>query len=174
MQRLERELSVTNLHHLVDVCREAEIGLLNAASRSQKPGLKKFLGGEALQHSLFIVELQLELRKLGEAAKLVTPNFSLPGWKELSPTQVLPLALSSDEGVLRLCEEGGRSVLREYSRTLHEKLPPDVVQLVERQRSDLQLAHDRLRQLQIQLQKGDLSIRGHGNTSPMPSGRKPL
>ena len=168
MQRLEEKLSVTNLHHLVDVCREAEIGLLNAASRSQKPGLKKFLGGEALQHSLFIVELQLELRKLGEPAKVGTSNVSLPGWKQLSPTQMLPLASSSDEAVLRLCEEGGRSVLTEYSRTLHESLPTDVVQLVERQHSDLQLAHDRLQQIQILLQNGDLL------TSPMSSARKPL
>ncbi|MCI0419485.1 MAG: PA2169 family four-helix-bundle protein [Acidobacteria bacterium] len=153
MEPRERKLAINTLSHLLEICRESEIGFLRAASRSQKPGLKEFLGAEALQQALFIAELQLELRKLGVAVTPPAPGAAkLRGWNEIVSTRLLP---SGDETVLLLCEQGERAALGEYLAILHGDLPVAVFQLVERQHFQLREAYDRLSQIREQLRKGE-------------------
>ena len=65
----DQEVAPRIVRNLLDTCRESEVGLLRAASRSQKTGLKAFFGTEALQQALFAAELELELKKLGTPVK---------------------------------------------------------------------------------------------------------
>ena len=69
MRLPDQEPASKIVRNLLDTCRESEVGLLRAASRSQKTGLKAFLGTEALQQALFAAELELELKKLGTPVK---------------------------------------------------------------------------------------------------------
>jgi len=154
MKRGNQELAIATLHHLLEICRESEIGFLFAANRCQKPGLKSFLGAEALQQSLFIAELQLELRRLGSGAMPLIPRPArLLGWKELLGAP--RLFYSSDETVLLLCEQGEKAASGEYLQILHGDLPVPVFQLVERQHAQLLEACDRLCQIQQQLRQGE-------------------
>ena len=141
------------LRSLLDTCRESEVGLLRAASRSRKTGLKAFFGTEALQQALFAAELELELKKLGVAVK---PSAQLPaklrGWKELRGTRLLP---SGDQSVVLLCERGERAALREYFTALHSRLPAGVLELVERHHTQLKEAYKRLYQIREQMQNDE-------------------
>ncbi len=86
MKRQE-QIAIQTLRGLLETCRESEAGFLSAASRSQKTGLKEFLGAEALQQALFVAELELELKKLGVSAKPLTPRpAKVRGWKEIRGT----------------------------------------------------------------------------------------
>jgi len=137
------------LGDLLEACRESEAGFRRAASRSKKTGLKEFFGAEALQQALFAAELELELKKLGVATKPLTrPRAKLDGWKEIRGTRLLP---AGDETVLFLCEWGERAVLGEYLTALQGGLPAEVVELVERQYSQLQAASKRLDQIHEQM-----------------------
>lgn len=147
----EQEATSRILRSLLDTCRESEVGLLRAASRLRKTGLKAFLGTEALQHALFAAELELELKKLGVSVK---PSTELPaklcGWKEIRGTRLLP---SGDAAVLLLCERGERAALREYFTALHSCLPAGVLELVERHHTQLKEAYKRLYQIREQMQE---------------------
>ena len=149
----KQEVAPKILRNLLDTCRESEVGLLRAASRSRKTGLKAFLGTEALQQALFAVELELELKKLGVSVK---PSTELPGklrgWKEIRGTRLLP---SGDAAVLLLCERGERAALREYFTALHSRLPPGVLELVERHHTQLKEAYKRLYQIREQMQNDE-------------------
>jgi uncharacterized protein (TIGR02284 family) len=141
------------VRNLLDTCRESEVGLLRAASRSQKTGLKAFLGTEALQQALFAAELELELKKLGA---LVKPSAECPdklrGWKEIRGTRLLP---SGDDTVLLLCERGERAALGEYVAALQGSLPAAVLELVERQYAQLKEAYKRLYRIREQMRDDD-------------------
>ena len=149
----KQEVAPEILRNLLDTCRESEVGLLRAASRSRKTGLKAFLGTEALQQALFAAELELELKKLGVSVK---PSTELPGklrgWKEIRGTRLLP---SGDAAVLLLCERGERAALREYFKALHSRLPAGVLELVERHHTQLKEAYQRLYQIREQMQNDE-------------------
>jgi len=153
MDRREQELAIKTLLDLLETCRESEAGFLRAASRSQKAGLKEFLGAEGLQQSLFIAELQLELRKLNVAAKPPTPGApKMRGWKEITGIRLLA---SGDDTVLFLCDRGERAGLGRYLRALQSDLPAGLFELVKRQHSQLEQAHDRLNQVREQLRRDE-------------------
>jgi uncharacterized protein (TIGR02284 family) len=146
----DQKLAPKILRNLLETCRESEAGFLRAASRSRKTGLKEFFGAEALQQALFAAELELELKKLGVATKQPMHRHArLRGWKEIRGTRLLP---SGDETVLLLCEWGERAVLGEYLSALQSgSLPPGVLELVERQHSQLQEAYNRLDEIREQM-----------------------
>ena len=149
----KQEATPKILGDLLEACRESEAGFLRAASRSKKTGLKEFFGTEALQQALFAAELELELKRLGVATKPLTrPRAKLDGWKEIRGTRLLP---AGDETVLFLCEWGERAVLGEYLTALQSGLPADVVELVERQYSQLQEASKRLDQIHEQMRNDE-------------------
>lgn len=149
----DQEAAPKILRNLLDTCRESEAGLLRAASRSQKTGLKAFFGTEALQQAFFAAELELELRKLGISVK---PSTELPaklrGWKEIRGTRLLP---SGDAAVLLLCERGERAALGEYLTALQSRLPAGVLELVQRQHAQLQEACKRLHQIREQMRNDE-------------------
>jgi uncharacterized protein (TIGR02284 family) len=149
----QQELAIKTLRDLMETCRESEAGFLRAASRSHKTGLKQFLGAEALQQAVFIAELQLELKKLGVAAKPPVPSApKLPAWKEIRDTRLLP---SGDDTLLVLCERGERAVLSQYLRALQSDLPVGALELVKRQHCQLEEAYERLDQIREQLRRDE-------------------
>ena len=154
----------------METCRESEAGLLRAASRSQKTGLKEFFGAEALQQALFAAELELELKKLGVLRKNLTRRQAKGrGWKEMRGTRLLP---SGDQTVLLLCEWGERAALEEYFTAVHSGLPAGILQLVERQHSQLQEAYERLDQIREQMQQPDERGVERPNSRIVGAGRK--
>jgi uncharacterized protein (TIGR02284 family) len=145
----EQKATPMILSNLLETCRESEAGLRRAAVRSKKHGLKEFFGAESLQQALFAAELELELKKLGVPMKQLTrPRARLRGWKEIRGTRLLP---AGDETVLFLCEWGERAALGEYLTALRSDLPASVLELVERQYSQLREAYTRLDQIREQL-----------------------
>ncbi|HEX2524144.1 MAG TPA: hypothetical protein VHP35_18700 [Terriglobia bacterium] len=152
------------VRNLLDTCRESEVGLLRAASRSQKTGLKAFLGTEALQQALFAAELELELKKLQAPAKPpAEPPDKLRGWKEIRGTRLLP---SGDDSLLLLCERGERAALGEYVAALQSPLPAGVLGLIERQYAQLKEAYKRLHQIREKVRDDD----GMGRARPTQNG----
>jgi uncharacterized protein (TIGR02284 family) len=158
----DQERASKTVRNLLDTCRESEVGLLRAASRSQKTGLKAFLGTEALQQALFAAELELELKKLGTPVK---PSAERPdrlrGWKEIRGTRLLP---SGDATLLLLCERGERAALGEYVAALQGSLPAGVLELVARQYAQLKEAYKRLYRIREEM-------RDDGGTGRPPNSR---
>ena len=165
----KQEATPKILLDLLETCRESEAGFLRAATRSNKAGLKEFFGTEALQQALFAAELELELRKLGVTTKHLTrPRARLCGWKEIRGTRLLP---AGDETVLFLCEWGERAVLGEYLIALQSGLPADIVELVERQYSQLQEASKRLDQIHEQMRNDERVVKHPDSEIVGPEGR---
>ena len=57
--------------------------------------------------------------------------------------------------MLLLCERGERAALREYFTALHSRLPAGVLELVERQHTQLKEAYKRLYQIREQMQNDE-------------------
>lgn len=172
MKRREQESAIKILRELMETCQEGETALRRAVSRTQKAGLKEFLGTEALQQALFIAELQLELRKLDAPAQAAKSGaHRLRGWKEITGPQWLP---SGDDTVLLHCERGEGSALGRYLRALQSDLPAEVRELVERQHSRLNQSHDQLRQLREQLDRDATQSQPdhQERLKSLPAGRK--
>jgi len=151
MEASNEELASRMLQGLLQVCQESETGLRCAAGRCQKQGLKDFLAAEALQRSVYIAELELELRKLSCGTSRKPEPAKLPGWDELRRLQ--PLACD-DGTVLLLCEQGQKATLEHYLKILQTDLPVAALQLVERQHAQQMEAYDRLCQVH-QLRQGE-------------------
>ena len=78
---------------------------------------------------------------------------------------------AGDETVLFLCEWGERAALGEYLTALQSGLPADIVELVERQYSQLQEASKRLDQIHEQMRNAERVVEHQNSRMAEPDGR---
>ena len=141
-----RDETVSQLNHLVEVCRNGENGFRRAALAAQDAHLRAILAEYASQREQFAAQLRYQVSRMGARPQ---DNGSLAGavhrrWMDLLS------AVSSDaeRALIRECERGERFALASYKLALTNGLEGEVATLVREQQAQIELAYRHLQQLQ--------------------------
>jgi len=115
----KQETLIKSLKELVQVCKNSELGLRQAASKVHDQELQKMLLATARDRAIWSQEIQTELRDFG-----LNPvnTGSLAGllhrmWMNLR----YQLNLHDDEVVLRECQRGEEAALKEYKQLIEDR-----------------------------------------------------
>ena len=133
------------LNHLIEMCRDEELALRYAADHVKDPSVKTLLVELASQRARFAADLLPYAQRLGgaEAADGTTRGVLHRGWMALKAA----LSGSNDRAMITEAEHSEDLALAAYEDALHDMLPPTARDVVERQRAEIRLAHDRVHSL---------------------------
>lgn len=131
------------LNHLIEMCRDEELALAHAADQVKDPGVKKLLVELAADRARFASDLLPHAQRLGGAAAAdgTTRGALLRGWTQLKETL---MGGANDEQMLKRAEHAEELALSAYEHALDDMLPPTARDLVEQQRNEIRVAHDRV------------------------------
>jgi uncharacterized protein (TIGR02284 family) len=140
------EKSQQIINNLIEICKDGQQGFQTAADDAKDETLMQLFRQYAAQRTAFIAELQERVRSIGgEPDKHGTVSGTLHrGWINLKA------AVSSNEphAVLVECERGEDAAVKTYREALAEtELDPETRRVVQRQATEVQAAHDRVKQL---------------------------
>ena len=138
--------AVSVLNNLITTCKDGENGFRSAAEGVEDASLQQTFAELSSQRATFALELQGEIQKLGgEATDSGSTLAALHrGWLNIKE------AVAGREGkaILEECERGEDVAVKAYREAVEGgDLNGDSLNLVTRQQSDVQAAHDRVKAL---------------------------
>jgi|GraSoiStandDraft_12_1057312.scaffolds.fasta_scaffold45043_2 uncharacterized protein (TIGR02284 family) len=133
------------LNHLIEMCRDEELTLRYAGDHVKDPSVKALFVELASRRAQFAADLVPHAQRLGgaEAADRTTRGALHRRWMAIKGA----LIGYSDRAMIAEAEQDEDLVLAIYENALDDMLPPTVRELVERQRAEIRLAHDRVQAL---------------------------
>jgi len=134
------------LNDLIETCKDGQLGFQSAAESVKDLDYKSLFTELSAQRQLFASELQSLVASLGEEAeKTGSLSGTLHrGWLDIEAA----LGSGDEHTVLAECERGEDSAVAHYREALgHSELPLGVREVIARQYSGVQAAHDRVRDL---------------------------
>lgn len=141
---MDRNQTIDVLNGLIETNRDGQEGFQEASDNIQNADLKQFFADASLQRARFAGELQQEVRALGgdPADSSSTAGALHRVWIDIKGTFT-----GRDEGsILNECERGEDSAVKAYRDALKQDLPVNVRTVVENQFSDVQSAHNQVKQ----------------------------
>jgi len=138
---------ISTVNSLIETLKDGQRGFKEAADAVKDPQLKTLFNEYSLQRSRFAGELQSEAIRLGESKP--EDSSSVTGvmhraWIDLKSA----VTSGDDHAVLAECERGEDSAVKEYRDAMgKEELSSPIRQIVSRQYTEVQNAHDRIKQL---------------------------
>ena len=133
------------LNRLIEMCRDEQLALRFAADHVKDASVKAFFVELASQRAQFAADLLPHAQRLGGAeAADGTPRGALHrGWMAVKAA----LSGASDRAMITEAENSEDLALAAYENALDDMLPPTAGDVVERQRAEIRLAHDRVHSL---------------------------
>lgn len=138
--------TISTLNNLIETLKDGENGYRTAVDGVKNSQVKTLFGTYAQQRAQFAAELQNEVRRLGgdpEKSGSVVATLHR-GWINIKST----VTGSDENAVLAECERGEDSAVSNYRDALTQPLPADVKSVVENQFTQIQAAHDKIRNLE--------------------------
>jgi uncharacterized protein (TIGR02284 family) len=134
---------ISTLNNLIATCRDGQNGFESAAEGITDAAMKGAFHKYAQQRSQFAAELQSEVRMLGGDPETTG---SVAGALHRGWINIKAAVTGKDEhSILEECERGEDSAKENYREAMEETLPPQVLNLVNRQYHDVIVAHDTIR-----------------------------
>lgn len=133
------------LNDLVQICIDGDKGFSAAVELLDDAQLKRELVEFSLTRRRFASEIQALVAQEGEdPAKTGDTSAALHrGWMNVKTL----ISRNDRYAVLAECERGEDSAVEAYRNALNSDLPPDVSIVIQRQATEIQRAHDRIRSL---------------------------
>lgn len=133
------------LQNLIETCRDGQNGFREAAENIKNPEIREFFNQQSLLRAQFASELEAEVRRLGEP-DVDTSGTTLAAmhraWIDLKSSLG-----GGDDAIVSAAETGEDSAKKAYEEALKEKLPGDVLEIVQRQADSVVQTHNRVRDL---------------------------
>jgi uncharacterized protein (TIGR02284 family) len=126
------------LNHLLELCRDAERGLLVAASEVQSPELQRVLTGLAEQRHAFANELLPHAQRLGGAS--ASDGTTAAAVHRVWIRVKARLASDPDRAIMDEAARGERHAVHVYDDAVADMIPPESRDLIERQDLGVRLA----------------------------------
>lgn len=138
--------AITALNHLIETCRNGELGFRNAATHVQDPGLRSMCHTIARQRARFAEELKQEVERLGSAPDEggSVGGAVHRGWMDLKSA----LTGRDDTSILGEAERGEDVAVRAFEAALRAPLPESAEVIVDRQYKHVKETHDRVKALE--------------------------
>jgi uncharacterized protein (TIGR02284 family) len=137
---------ISTVNSLIETLKDGQEGFRQAAEAVKDSGLKSLFSECSVERSRFAVELQDQLRQIGEAEP--EDSSSVAGsvhraWIDLKAA----VTSGDDHAILAECERGEDSAVEEYKKAMDADLSSPLRETVSRQYNKVKLAHDRVRNL---------------------------
>lgn len=137
---------IDRLQDLIQICRDGQQGYKEAAEQAQDQQLKHIFNEESLRRAQFAGELEAEVQRLGKPDP--DRSGSVAGTLHRKWLDLRAKLSSGDHGLLEVVEQGEDSAKAHYEKALHdEKLPQNVLAIIQRQSQSIFAAHDRAKRL---------------------------
>ncbi|MGH9631780.1 MAG: ferritin-like domain-containing protein [Bryobacteraceae bacterium] len=142
----EKDRVISVLNDLIEIGRDAEEGFKKAADAVKDNHLRSTFLDLSQQRAQFVTQLQAQVESAGGA-----PGAPLAhrGWIGLKAA----VTGGDESAIVSECERGEDQAVSSYRKALNEDLPPEIRTLVEAQATQVQHAHDRIRALEVKLEK---------------------
>ena len=131
------------LQNLIETCRDGQNGFREAAEDIKNPEIREFFNQQSLLRAQFASELEAEARRLGD--RDVDTSGSTVAAMHRAWIDLKAALGGGDEAVISAAETGEDAAKKAYEESLREKLPSDIMEIVERQSQSVIEAHDRVR-----------------------------
>jgi uncharacterized protein (TIGR02284 family) len=153
--------AITTLNNLIETCKDGQEGFQQAAQGVQDSSLKSLFYEFSQQRAQFVGELQGLVRELGGDPET---SSSLAGALHRGWINIKSVVTGQDDAaILNECERGEDVAKNAYKEALAADLPANVASTVQRQATDVQMAHDKVRALR--------DARNNDSTSTATPGR---
>ena len=136
-------ISVTE--NLIETCKDGQKGYQDAAQHAKAADLKTYFNQQSAERGRFAQELQIELSKLGKPEKKVSG--SVGGAMRRAWLDTKANLGGGDKTILESVEAGEDSARDTYQKALSGTLPSSLTEIVRRQATSVQRAHDKARTL---------------------------
>lgn len=138
--------TISALNHLIETCRDGEMGFWSAAEHVEDDGLKWMFHGVARKRGQFAEELKEEIRRLGGAVEEggSVAGSAHRGWMDMKSI----VKGHSDWTILAEAARGEDSAVKAYETALHGPLPPSAESIVRNQYMEVKDVRDRVRGLE--------------------------
>jgi uncharacterized protein (TIGR02284 family) len=136
---------VTTLNDLIETCKDGQSGYRKAADFVSDTEMQALFDSYSLQRTQFINDLQAAVRYFGgiPANHGSATGAVHRGWIDLKSR----LSGDDEEAILSECERGEQAALHNYEEALQERLPAEIMPLMEYQYWQVREAHERIRAL---------------------------
>jgi len=137
--------TISTINDLIETLKDGQEGFRQAAEAVEDSKLKSLFNEYSLQRARFAGELQSQAVALGESKP--EDSSSAAGamhraWINLKAA----IAKRDDHAILAECERGEDSAVKEYKEAMEEEnLAAPVREIISRQYSEVQSAHDRIK-----------------------------
>ena len=135
--------TVSTLNTLIETCNDGAQGFRTAAQELENSSLKQLFNDYARQRAQFADQLREEVRRLGgtpDEGGSVSGAMHR-GWMNIKSA----IAGKSDSAIVAEAERGEDVAVKAYEKAIRSDLPPQVRLTVQRQFTEVQSAHDRVR-----------------------------
>ncbi|MGI9035524.1 MAG: ferritin-like domain-containing protein [Pyrinomonadaceae bacterium] len=142
---------ISTLNNLIETCKDGQEGFKQSAEGVKDSNLKSTFYEFEQQRAKFAGELQSLVRKLGgDPEKSGSTTGALHrGWINIKSA-----VTGQDEGaILNEAERGEDVAKKAYKDALNENLPANVASVVQQQYTQVQTAHDKVRDLRDSVNK---------------------
>jgi uncharacterized protein (TIGR02284 family) len=136
---------ISTLNGLIETCKDGQEGFKTAAEGIERSDLKSLFYEFAQQRAQFAGELQSLVQSLGGDPE---NTGSIAGTIHRGWIDIKSAVMGKDEAsILNECERGEDSAKNAYKSALEERLPTNVLDIVQTQYTAVQSAHDRIKAL---------------------------
>ncbi len=133
------------IENLIETCKDGQKGYQDAASHVKRSDLKTYFNEQSLERSSFAGELEAELIRLGKPDKKVSGSVGGALRRAWIDTKVS--LGGGDKTILESVEAGEDSAKETYEKAVSGDLPENIAQIVRRQASSVERAHDKVKSL---------------------------
>jgi uncharacterized protein (TIGR02284 family) len=137
---------ISTVNNLIETLRDGQKGFQDAAEGVEDPELKSLFREYSMQRGKFVGELQEQARQFGESEPENSGSTSGSmhrAWMNLKAA----VTSHDDYAVLTECERGEDSAVAAYDEAVKADLPMPLYETVSRQKNEVKVAHDRVRNL---------------------------
>jgi len=136
---------ISDLNGLIETCKDGEEGFRKAGEGVQRSDLKTLFNEYSRQRSQFASELQMEVSRIGGSPEKTgsVSGAVHRGWIDLKSA----VTGKDDHAILSEAERGEDVAVKNYQDAIGKDLPTDLRSIVEKQFSQIQQCHHRVREL---------------------------
>jgi uncharacterized protein (TIGR02284 family) len=142
---MDQDNAVSVIEDLIETSKDGQKGYQDAASHVKRSDLKTYFNEQSLERSRFAGELEAELIRFGKPDKKVSGSVSASLHRAWIDTKVSLGA--GDKAILESVEAGEDNAKKSYQKALSSSLPGNLLEIIRRQASSVQRAHDKVKSL---------------------------
>jgi len=142
---MDEQNALSVVEDLIETCKDGQKGYQDAASHAKRSDLKTYFNQQSLERASFAGELEAVLIQLGKPDKKVSGSVSGSLHRAWIDAKVSLGA--GDHSILESVEAGEDNAKDAYEKARTKDLPENIAQIVRRQASSVQRAHDKVKSL---------------------------